>query len=153
MSQQASLSLDLANPRFRRVLCWSAGLHAAVAVALVIQPRFFSSSPRLPATIEVVAVAALGVAAPPPRPQVIDEPVVIPERPKPKPKSKLVKLKSEPSAERTEPKEGLPVLTPEEILAQLRANNPHPSTKPQDQPFRLYLHMCRPRKNSGRSSP
>ena len=106
------------DPAFRRVLVWSAALHVLFAFGGLTLPGL-TRAPLLSAPVFVDLVAApKPAAAPKPRRQVIDEPVVIPKKSKPKPKPKP-KAKPKPKP-KPEAKPKAPPLSAEELLAQLR---------------------------------
>ena len=103
---------------FRRVLAWSAGAHVALGVAAIVTPHLRSAPPPAAIFVEIVASAAV-----PPR-QVVDEPIVIPKLPKAKPEHVVA-----PPVAVVEPKpKPEPSLTPEQILALLRAKHAQPAT-------------------------
>ena len=114
----------LESERFRTPLWWSGGAHVVLALVTAVLPALSFSPPApAPVYVEVVGPPAPPAAAPAPAPrQVVDEPIVIPKKPraKPKPKAKP-EPKPEPKAEPV--KEPAPALTPDQILAQLRAKH------------------------------
>ena len=107
---------------FRRLLGWSAAAHGVLLLMLVLSPLFQLSRPApAPVFVDIVSLPAGAPARPR---QVVDEPVVIPRRPRAKP------LREAPPAPVKAPVEKTPeqpVLTPEQILEQLRAKHADPT--------------------------
>ena len=128
MSGAGEVSLWSAEP-FRRLVAWSAGLHLALGLLLMISPRWRSSVDLPAATyVNIVAAppqpappapAAKPAPAPPPR-QEVDE-VVIPEKPKalPKPTPKPAPKPTPKAAPKPKPAEPPPPST-EDLMAELR---------------------------------
>ncbi len=112
---------------FRRLLLWSLGAHlVAMGVSLIAPTVRRAPIISVPVFVDLVA-APKPAAAPPKRTrQVVDEPVVIPRKPKPLPKPKpKAEPKPAPKEEpkpppKAEPKEPPP--SAEELLARLREN-------------------------------
>ncbi len=105
---------------FRRLLSWSLGVHLLAIGFWVVAPMT-RRAPLLSAPIFVDVVAAPKAAARPKRArQVVDEPVVIPKKPKPLPKPKPeAKPKPEPKP-KPEAKPKAPPISADELLAKLR---------------------------------
>ena len=106
---------------FRRLLGWSAAAHVVLLVMLLLSP-VVQLSRRVPAPI-FVDIVSLPAGAPARPRQVVDEPVVIPNRPRSKP---LREAKPPPVKAPVEKTPEQPTLTPEQILEQLRAKHADP---------------------------
>ena len=107
---------------FRRLLGWSAAAHVGVLAVLVLSPliRLYRPVPA-PVFVDIVSLPASALARPR---QVVDEPVVIPKQPRAKP---VREAKPVPPKAPVEKKPEQPTLTPEQILAQLRAKHADPT--------------------------
>ena len=110
---------------FRRLLGWSAAAHVLLAM-LVLSPLIRLSRPApAPIFVDIVSLPAGEIARPR---QIVDEPVVIPKRPRAKPvqEAKPAPVKA-PVKAPVEKKPEQPALTPEQILEQLRAKHADPT--------------------------
>jgi TonB family protein len=123
----------LAEAEFRRLLGWSFAGHVGLAVVFSI--GIGSRGPAVmpaPIMVDLIAAAPTPPAVKRPPKQTVDQPVVIPKRPKPVPKQAekpAPKPKPEP-APKAEPVEE-PAPSASEVLAQLRAKvGPDTDTAP-----------------------
>ena len=108
------------SERFRRLLMWSVGMHLILMLLFVLAPSFYAPSyKQAPIFVDLVAAPAAPAALTTPR-QVVDEPIVIPKRPRAKPKPVAPPPKPVPAVEKKKPTPA-PAVSPEQILEQLRA--------------------------------
>ena len=122
MSHFASPPAPLVRSQgFRRLLRWSAGGHLLLVGAFVSQAPLYQPALMEPVFVEIVAALPAEPAAIKPPRQVIDEAIVIPKRPRRKPRRRQP---PEPIEEKVPDK---PQPTPEELLDKLRAKHASPA--------------------------
>ncbi|NRA02622.1 MAG: TonB family protein [Myxococcales bacterium] len=108
-----------ADPAFRWLVAWSLGAHLGLGMVLTLSPSGRALIPAPHAVMVELLTALPGAPAHRPRRQVVDEPVVIPKRPKP----------AKPVSPRPEARKP-PPLTAAQLIAKIRKEIPAEAAGP-----------------------